>query len=67
MRLRLLMAGAAGARRTQAMLVSTEGASNRRMSRRALDLLHPDVFDFFRFTMHGRQQVRRLHSADHIY
>lgn len=39
----------AGARRTQAMLVATEGASDARILRRALDLLRPDVADFFRF------------------
>lgn len=40
---------AAGARRTQSMLVATEGASDARILRRALDLLRPDVADFFRF------------------
>lgn len=39
----------AGARRTQAILVATEGASDARILRRALDLLRPDVADFFRF------------------
>jgi hypothetical protein len=39
----------AGARRNQAVLVATEGASDARILRRALDLFHPDVADFFRF------------------
>ncbi|SFP96660.1 HEPN/Toprim-associated domain-containing protein [Sphingomonas rubra] len=39
----------AGARRNQAILVATEGASDARILRRALDLLRPDVADFFRF------------------
>lgn len=39
----------AGARRTQTILVATEGASDARILRRALDLLRPDVADFFRF------------------
>jgi hypothetical protein len=40
---------AAGALRTQAILIATEGASDARILRRALDLLRPDVADFFRF------------------
>lgn len=40
---------AAGAQREQAILVATEGASDARIQRRALDLLCPDVADFFRF------------------
>ncbi|MES1975584.1 MAG: HEPN/Toprim-associated domain-containing protein [Pseudomonadota bacterium] len=39
----------AGASRTQTLLVATEGASDARILRRALDLLRPDVADFFRF------------------
>jgi hypothetical protein len=39
----------AGARREQAILVATEGASDARILRRALDVLRPDVADFFRF------------------
>lgn len=39
----------AGAIRTQAILVATEGASDARILRRALDTLRPDVADFFRF------------------
>jgi HEPN/Toprim N-terminal domain 1 len=38
-----------GARRTQSILVATEGASDARIISRALDLLLPDVADFFRF------------------
>lgn len=38
-----------GARRTQKTLIATEGASDARILRRALDLLRPDVADFFRF------------------
>lgn len=38
-----------GARRGQPILVATEGASDARILRRALDLLRPDVADFFRF------------------
>lgn len=38
-----------GARRGQAILVATEGASDARILRRALDALRPDVADFFRF------------------
>lgn len=40
---------AAGAQRTHAILVATEGASDARILRRALDLLRPDITDFFRF------------------
>lgn len=39
----------AGADRKQTILVATEGASDARILRRALDLLRPDVADFFRF------------------
>lgn len=39
----------AGVRRNQSILVATEGASDARILRRALDLLRPDVADFFRF------------------
>lgn len=39
----------AGAQRTQSLLVVTEGSSDARILRRALDLLRPDVADFFRF------------------
>ncbi|NKW82759.1 hypothetical protein HGG72_25030 [Ochrobactrum pecoris] len=39
----------AGADRKQTILVATEGASDSRILRRALDLLRPDVADFFRF------------------
>lgn len=38
-----------GATRTQGVLVATEGASDARILRRALDVLRPDVADFFRF------------------
>ena len=37
------------ARRTQSILVATEGASDARILSRALELLRPDVSDFFRF------------------
>jgi hypothetical protein len=40
---------AAGAQRTHAILVATEGASDARILRRGLDLLRPDVTDFFSF------------------
>ena len=40
---------AAGVQRNQSILVATEGASDARILRRALDLLRPDVADFFRF------------------
>jgi hypothetical protein len=39
----------AGARRRQKILVATEGASDSRVLRRGLDLLRPDVADFFSF------------------
>lgn len=39
----------AGVGRNQSILVATEGASDVRILRRALDLLRPDVADFFRF------------------
>ena len=39
----------AGAQRTHAILVATEGASDARILRRALDLLRAEVADFFRF------------------
>lgn len=39
----------AGALRTQKILIATEGKSDARILRRALDLLRPDVTDFFRF------------------
>ncbi|WP_292552728.1 HEPN/Toprim-associated domain-containing protein [Mesorhizobium sp.] len=39
----------AGARREQTILVATEGASDARILKRALDVLQPDVADFFRF------------------
>lgn len=39
----------AGAQRQQSILVATEGASDARILRRALDVLRPDVADFFRF------------------
>jgi hypothetical protein len=39
----------AGADRDQTILVATEGASDARILRRALELLRPDVADFFRF------------------
>jgi hypothetical protein len=38
-----------GARREQTILAATEGASDARILRRALDLLRPDVADFLRF------------------
>jgi hypothetical protein len=38
-----------GARREQTVLVATEGTSDARILRHALDLLEPDVADFFRF------------------
>lgn len=40
---------AAGAQRSHAILIATEGASDARILRRALDLLRPDITDFFRF------------------
>lgn len=39
----------AGATRRQALLVATEGASDARILRHALDILRPEVADFFRF------------------
>ena len=39
----------AGAGRQQTVLVATEGASDARIIRRALDVFRPDVSDFFRF------------------
>jgi len=39
----------AAARREQTILVATEGTSDVRILRRALDILQPDVADFFRF------------------
>lgn len=38
-----------GARRKQKILIATEGASDARIVRRALDILRPDVADFFNF------------------
>ncbi|WP_080134676.1 HEPN/Toprim-associated domain-containing protein [Bradyrhizobium sacchari] len=38
-----------GARRAQSILVATEGASDARIVSRALEILRPDVADFFRF------------------
>jgi hypothetical protein len=38
-----------GALRSQATLIATEGASDARILRRALDFLRPDIADFFRF------------------
>lgn len=38
-----------GARREQTILVATEGTSDARILKRALDVLQPDVADFFRF------------------
>ncbi|MDR6851500.1 hypothetical protein J2Y54_000993 [Sphingomonas sp. BE123] len=39
----------AGAKREDTVLVATEGASDARILRRALDILRPDITDFFRF------------------
>lgn len=39
----------AGAQRHQSILVVTEGASDARIIRRALDILRPDIADFFLF------------------
>ncbi len=39
----------AGARRQHSVLVATEGTSDARILRRAIDILRPDVADFFRF------------------
>lgn len=38
-----------GARRDETILIATEGTSDARILRRALDVLQPDVADFFRF------------------
>ncbi len=38
-----------GARREETVLVATEGTSDARILKRALDVLQPDVADFFRF------------------
>jgi len=38
-----------GARRTQSILIATEGASDARIVSRGLEVLRPDVADFFRF------------------
>lgn len=38
-----------GARRTQKVLIATEGASDARIIKRALKILRPDVVDFFNF------------------
>lgn len=38
-----------GARKTQKILIATEGASDARIIRRSLDILRPDVADFFNF------------------
>jgi hypothetical protein len=38
-----------GARKTQRILIVTEGTSDSRIIRRALDVLRPDVADFFNF------------------
>jgi hypothetical protein len=38
-----------GAGRRNSILVATEGTSDARIMRRAIDILHPDVSDFFRF------------------
>lgn len=38
-----------GARREQTVLVATEGTSDARILKRALEVLRPDVADFFRF------------------
>lgn len=38
-----------GARQTQKILIATEGASDARIIRRSLDILRPDVADFFNF------------------
>ena len=38
-----------GARREQTLLIATEGTSDARIVRRALEVLQPDVADFFRF------------------
>lgn len=38
-----------GAGRLNSILVATEGSSDARILRRAIDILHPDISDFFRF------------------
>ena len=38
-----------GAKRRHSILVATEGTSDARILRRAIDILNPDVADFFRF------------------
>lgn len=38
-----------GARRTQTVLIATEGTSDTLVLRRAIEMLRPDVADFFRF------------------
>jgi len=38
-----------GVRRSQTLLVATEGTSDARILKHALDLLQPDIADFFRF------------------
>lgn len=38
-----------GARRRQAILIATEGSSDTRIIKRAMDFIHPDISDFFRF------------------
>jgi hypothetical protein len=38
-----------GMRRKEALLVATEGTSDARILRRAIDVLRPDIADFFRF------------------
>ncbi|WP_267965808.1 HEPN/Toprim-associated domain-containing protein [Methylobacterium oryzae] len=38
-----------GAGRLNSILVATEGSSDARILRRAIDILHPDIADFFRF------------------
>ncbi|MDY6974143.1 MAG: HEPN/Toprim-associated domain-containing protein, partial [Thermodesulfobacteriota bacterium] len=38
-----------GARQRQKVLIATEGASDARIIRRSLDVLRPDVADFFNF------------------
>ena len=38
-----------GARRTQTVLIATEGTSDTHVLRRAIEMLRPDIADFFRF------------------
>ncbi len=38
-----------GTRRKEALLIATEGTSDARILRRAVDVLRPDIADFFRF------------------